>query len=207
MNRVITVLLADDHAVVRHGIRRFLERDPNIRVLAEAEDGAQALEMAYAIKPDVLVLDIQMPKMNGIEVMRKLRAEGRSCGLLALSAYDDRAFILAALAAGANGYMLKTAEPEEIIRAVREAEESKRVALSAEVQSKAKRADLPAFTIREMEVLQLLVTGLTNRSIAVKLDVGLRTIDSHVAAIYDKLGAQSRTEAARIAREQGLVSG
>jgi DNA-binding NarL/FixJ family response regulator len=206
MNRVITVLLADDHAVVRRGIRQFLERDPNIRVLAEAENGAQALEMARELKPDVLVLDIQMPVMTGIEVMRKARAEGRPCGLMALSAYDDRAFVLAALAAGANGYVLKTAEPDEIIQAVREVEEGKRVVLSAAVKDVAHRVAIPALTPREQDTLGLLADGLTNRAIAIKLDIGLRTVDSHVAAIFEKLGAQTRTEAARIAREQGLVA-
>lgn len=205
MNRVITVLLADDHAVVRRGIRQFLERDPNIRVLGEAENGAQALEMARELRPDVLVLDIQMPILNGIEVMRKVRAEGRPCAMMALSAYDDRAFVLAALAAGANGYVLKTAEPDEIIQAVREAEEGKRVVLSAGVKDAARQNAIPALTPREYETLELMAGGLTNRAIAIKLDIGLRTVDSYIATIYEKLGAQSRTEAAKIAREQGLI--
>lgn len=206
MNRVITVLLADDHVVVRRGIRQFLERDPGICVLGEAENGAQALEMARELKPDVLVLDIQMPVMTGIEVMRAARKEGRVCGLMALSAYDDRAFVLAALAAGANGYILKTAEPEEIIQAVRDAEEGKRVALSAGVKNAADHNPIPALTPREHETLALLARGLTNRAIAMQLDIGLRTVDSHIAAIFDKLNAQTRTEAAKIGRELGLIT-
>jgi DNA-binding NarL/FixJ family response regulator len=123
----IRILLADDHAVVRKGIREFLEVDSSLRVISEAENGDAALEQALKLKPDVVVLDIQMPHKTGIEVTRLLREAGMRCGILILSAYDDEPFVRRALQAGANGYILKTAAPGELIEAVHSVREGQTV--------------------------------------------------------------------------------
>ena len=160
----ITILLADDHAMVRSGIRGFLEQDERLRVVAEAGDGDQALALAQTYHPDVLVLDIQMPGKNGIEVARAVRAAGFNTGILILTAYDDEPYILGALQAGANGYVLKTAEPDELVQAVHAVYEGKSV-LDPQLaqrlwQQMASRANPPqgsqpeALSEREIEVLR-----------------------------------------------------
>src|SRR6266542_2770367 len=123
----ITVVLADDHALIRSGIRGFLERDQRLRVVAEAGNGDQALNLAQRYDPDVLVLDVQMPGRNGIEVAQAVRAAGSHAGILMLTAFDDEPYVLGALQAGANGYVLKTGEPEELVEAVLAVYEGKSV--------------------------------------------------------------------------------
>src|SRR3989304_4989933 len=128
MNSAIRVLLADDHGVVRRGIRDFLEEESDIQVVAEAENGIQAIELTREHHPDVVVLDIQMPGCNGIEAAQKIRlAMGQSIGILILTAYDDDPYVLAALEAGANGYVMKSADADDIVQAVRDVNEGKRV--------------------------------------------------------------------------------
>jgi len=211
MSTPIRVLLADDHAVVRKGIREFLEVDAGLRIIAESEDGAGALEQALALKPDVVVLDIQMPNKNGIEVTRFLREAGARCGILILSAYDDEPFVRRALQAGANGYILKTARPEELIEAVHQVHEGQRVldnhlALSLATASTSAVELASALSAREIEVLQLAAQSFTNKAIAAQLNISDRTVQGHFANIFTKLGAQSRTDAVMIALKAGLIS-
>jgi NarL family two-component system response regulator LiaR len=209
----IRVLLADDHAVVRAGIRQFLEQAEDIQVIAEADDGEKAKTLILEHQPDVAVLDIQMPKATGIEVTQWVRANRREVGVLILTAYDDAPYVMAVLQAGANGYVLKTAAPREIIRAVRDVHAGKS-ALDTNIlgvmmsQMATARETLPAenLTKREMEVLALVAKGYTNKAIGVQLGISDRTVQGHLAHIFNKLQAASRTEAVMRAVSLGWLS-
>jgi len=211
----IRVVLADDHAVVRKGIRDFLEEDGDIEVIAEAGDGAKVKDFLAALRPDVAVLDIRMPQATGIEVTRWIRAEKLPIGVLILTAYDDDPFVMAALQAGANGYVLKNAEAEEIADAVRCVAQGKSV-LGSEIAQKvmAQLAQAPqppspdnsnVLTEREREILQWAAAGLTNKGIGVKLSISDRTVQGHLASIYAKLGVTCRTEAVTKALHIGTI--
>jgi DNA-binding NarL/FixJ family response regulator len=201
-SETIRVILADDHAIVRTGIRQFLERSGDIQVVAEADDGRQALQLIEELHPDVAVLDIQMPHCSGIDVARQVRLNRLQVGVLILTAYEDDPYIDAVLKAGANGYVLKTATPAEIVRAVREVYHGKSVLddvvlakVMAQVSSSSPNSMIAPLTDREMEILSLAARGLTNRSIGTQLDISDRTIQGHIARIFEKLQASSRTEA------------
>jgi DNA-binding NarL/FixJ family response regulator len=198
----ISVLLADDHAVVRAGIRQFLETAADIDVVAEAKDGQEAKDLIEEHLPDVAVLDIQMPHTSGVQVTRWLRANHRDIGILILTAYDDDPYVLAVLQAGANGYVLKTAAPADIIQAVRDVYNGKSALDPAIVekvmaQVTGRRDALPVeeLTEREIEVLALVGRGHTNKAIGVQLGISDRTVQGHLAHIFTKLHASSRTEA------------
>lgn len=209
----IRVLLADDHAVVRAGIRQFLEQAEDIAVIAEADDGAAAQRLIAEHKPDVVVLDIQMPAASGIEVTRWVRAHHPRVGVLILSAYDDDPYVMAVLQAGANGYVLKTASPAEIIRAVRDVNEG-RSALDVRIVQKVvgqvtrgRGEDVvESLTPREMEVLELVARGYTNKAIGVQLGISARTVQGHLAHVFGKLQVSSRTEAVMKAISLGWLS-
>ncbi len=202
VNTSIRVLLADDHAVVRAGIRQFMERAGDIQVVAEAEDGEAAQTLIAQHCPDVAVLDIQMPKASGIEVTRWVRAHQPGVGVLILTAYDDDPYVMAVLQAGANGYVLKTAAPAEIIQAVRDVHAGKSALdaaiaqkLMAQVAGRGEFSPIEPLTEREMEVLRLAAHGYTNKAIGVQLGISDRTVQGHLARVFDKLQATSRTEA------------
>ena len=202
VNTSIRVLLADDHAVVRAGIRQFMERAGDIQVVAEAEDGEAAQALIERHKPDVAVLDIQMPKASGIEVTRWVRARQPAVGVLILTAYDDDPYVMAVLQAGANGYVLKTAAPGEIIQAVHDVYAGKSVLdatiaqkLMSRVAGRSEFSPVEPLTDREMEVLKLAGKGYTNKAIGVQLGISDRTVQGHLARVFDKLQATSRTEA------------
>jgi DNA-binding NarL/FixJ family response regulator len=201
-DNLIRVLLADDHAVVRAGIRQFLEQADDIEVIAEADDGEAAKTLIEQLQPDVAVLDIQMPKATGIEVTRWIRAHHQNIGVLVLTAYDDDPYINAVLQAGANGYVLKTAAPGEIIRAVRDVHAGNSALDSAimrkmmsQVFAGALNSPVEKLTDREMEVLALVAKGYTNKAIGVQLAISDRTVQGHLAHVFGKLQASSRTEA------------
>jgi len=198
----IRVLLADDHAVVRAGICQFLEQADDVSVIAEADDGQEAMELIEQHLPDVAVLDIQMPKASGIEVTRWVREHHREVGVLILTAYDDDPYVIAVIQAGANGYVLKTASPKEIIGAVRDVYAGKS-ALDAEIVQKMvaqvsagiQEQPVDKLTERELEVLGLVAKGYTNKAIGVQLGISDRTVQGHLAHIFSKLQSGSRTEA------------
>jgi DNA-binding NarL/FixJ family response regulator len=198
----IRVVLADDHTVVREGIRRILETVQDIHVVAEAANGRQAIDAIDQSKPDVAVLDIRMPEANGIEVTRWVRENSPATAVLVLSAYDEDPYVLAVLEAGANGYVLKNADAEDIVRAVRMVHEGK-PALDPEIARKVLRkvsrpeqeAAAEALTEREREVLALVAKGRTNKAIGSALEISSRTVQGHLARIFGKLRAESRTEA------------
>ncbi len=209
----IRVILADDHAVVRKGIREFLEEEGDIDVVAEAADGDEAKALVQQYKPDVAVLDIRMPKTTGIDVTRWIRGQELSVGVLILTAYDDDPYVLAALAAGANGYVLKSAEADEIVaavRAVREGQSALGPVIARKLMSHlagTSRPDQPIepLTPREREVLDRVAQGLTNRAIGLHLGISNRTVQGHLANVYAKLEVNSRTEAVTRALQLGLI--
>ena len=211
----LRVLLADDHAVVRRGIREFLEEDPTIRVVAEATDGAQALELMAREVPDVVVFDIQMPRLNGLDATRRTVKEFPRVRVLILSAYEDEPYIMAALQAGASGYLLKTSAPEEIIQAVHAAAAGE-TALSPAVAKKLVQRALGGAVVqeqfveplseRELEVLQSAAQGLGNKQIGAQLNISDRTVQGHLANIYAKLHVTSRTEAVLVAVRAKWIS-
>ena len=214
MSETIQVILADDHAVVRAGIRQFLDHASDIHVVAEADDGEMAQNLIARNKPDVAVLDIQMPQASGIEVTRWIRANHPEVGVLVLTAYDDDPYVMAVLQAGANGYVLKTASPTEIVQAVRDVNEGKS-ALDPVIAQKlmrhisgqrpSKGIEYEALTDRELEVLTLAGKGYTNKAIGMQLGISDRTVQGHLAKTYSKLQAGSRTEAVMRAVSLGLI--
>jgi len=210
----IRVLLADDHALVRQGIRHFLEETDDIEVIAEANDGEEAIRLVEATHPDVAVLDIRMPKVTGVEATRRIRQNFPEVRILILTAYDDAPYIRALLQAGADGYLLKTAPAAELVRAIREVYRGE-AALSPSVAAKVIQqmthrpaqhtVQVEALTEREIEVLRLTARGMTNRGIGRDLGISHRTVQGHLANIYGKLGVGSRTEAVTEALKQGWI--
>ena len=215
MTKQIRVILADDHAVVRQGIRRFLEEDLAIEVVAEASDGAEAIRLVEEHHPDVAVLDIRMPEVTGVEATRRIKDRFPDTRVLILTAYDDDPYVFALLEAGADGYVLKTAGADELIDAVRTVYRGES-ALSPEVASKvvqqatgrrpASAADqIESLTPREIDVLRLVADGMTNREVGRELGISHRTVQGHLASIYGKLDANSRTEAVTKALKRGWI--
>ncbi len=212
-NSPIRVLLADDHPVVRAGIRQLLETAKDIVVIAEAANGVEASRLIEEHKPDVAVLDIQMPEMGGIELTRWIRTHAPPTGVLILTAYDDDPYVMAVLQAGANGYVLKTADAADLIHAVRAVYEGKSaldpvIARKVMARIAGSRVDgiIEKLTDRELEVLALAAKGYTNKAIGVQLGISDRTVQGHLAKIFNKLQASSRTEAVMRAVSMGWLS-
>lgn len=209
----IRILLADDHHIVRAGVRQLLESASDLQVIAEAGDGDEAQALIQKHKPDVAVLDVQMPKATGIEVTRWVRANMPEVGVLILTAYDDDPYVMAVLQAGANGYVLKTAQTEDLIQAVRDVNEGKS-ALDPSITRKlmsnlfkgTEKKIVEPLTDRELDVLRLAAKGFTNKAIGVQLSISDRTVQGHLAHIFAKLQANSRTEAVMRGVSLGLIS-
>ena len=216
MSQPIRVVLADDHAVVRKGIREFLEEEGDIIVVAEAGDGEQASTLVATHQPDVAVLDIQMPGLSGIEATRRIRAQFPDVRVLVLTAYDDDPYIFALLQAGASGYILKTANSSELVRAVRAVHRGESALDPAVAQKVVQQltsgrplgagSTVEALTDREVEVLRLAARGLTNKAIGQALAISDRTVQGHLANIYGKLNVNSRTEAVTEGLKQGWIT-
>jgi len=214
-SKPLRIVLADDHTMVRQGIRQFLEEAGDIQVVAEAANGREALHLIAEHHPDVVVLDIQMPQVTGIEATQQVRECFPKTRVLILTAYEDDPYVFALLRAGADGYVLKSAPAEELVRAVR-AVAAGQSALSPEIAHKvvqqmaaggpaADSRQPEALTEREIEVLQLAAQGMTNKEIGRKLGISPRTVQGHLANIYGKLGAASRTEAVTEALRRGWI--
>lgn len=206
----IRVLLAEDHAVVREGTRRILESDATIAVVGEAADGAEAVDLASDLAPDVVLLDMALPVLNGIEATQRLRRLTPRPVVLLLSAYDDEDYVHAALEAGASGYLLKTAHAVDVIAAIHAAAHGE-VVLSPTVARKLiargrdRDRDRQLLSDREMEVLRLVARGTHNHEIAQLLALSTRTVEGHLTSIFNKLGVGSRTEAIVQAAARGLL--
>lgn len=213
----IRVMVVDDQALVRAGFRALLESDPGLDVVGEAADGAEALELAPAARPDVVLMDIRMPRLDGIEATRRLLADGDGPGVLVLTTFDLDEYVYAALRAGASGFLLKDTPPQQLLDAVRviAAGEAllapsitRRLIQDFAGRDASPRPDVPSLdllTEREREVLVQIARGLSNTEIAGALFVGEATVKTHVGRILSKLGLSSRAQAVAIAYESGLV--
>ncbi len=210
---MIRLVIAEDHQIVREGLRLFLDAQPDMEVVAEAANGQEALAAVRQHRPDVLLLDLLMPEMDGLAVLRALQQEGLDQDLKVLvltSASEDR-LVIPAVRAGAAGYVLKTISSAELAEAVRKVARGEPVLhpeitrmLMREVRQGPAAVAGEAFTQRELEVLSLLAHRLTNKEIAAELGISETTVKTHVRNILSKLGVRTRAEAARYAREQGL---
>lgn len=208
MGEVIRVLLADDHPALRMGLRVLLDQAPDIEVVAETGNGEETLRQIEALQPDVVMLDCQLPGMDGVEVAQEIVRRGLPVRVLALSAYDSEEYIGGMLAARAVGYLLKEEAPGVIVAAVREAavgESYFSPKVAAKVAARAWGTQTGGLTQREAAVLRLVVQGETNMSIARELGISEKTIEKHLNAVFRKLGFASRVEAAVWAVQAGLV--
>lgn len=201
----ITVLVADDHAVVRAGLTAILEAAPDLRVVAEAATGEQAVELFAQYSPDVVVLDLRMPVLDGLGALVQLRREYPDVRAILLTTYDDEEDVYRGLEAGASGYLLKDAAPADLVDSIRKVHAGRK-AISPQVTEKlATRLVVPELSYREQEVLELLAEGKSNKQIGKSLGIAGGTVKVHVANILSKLGAQGRSEAVAIAVRRGLV--
>ncbi len=200
----IRVVIAEDHAVVREGTREILERDPQLEAVGEAEDGQQAVDLTAKLKPDVVLLDLRLPTISGIEAARRIREVAPETKVMVLSAYDDDEYVIAAMQAGAAGYLLKTAHGSEVVSAIHSVARGE-VVLHSKIAAKLVRfgagdkfvaaGEEEPLTDREMDILRLAAKGLRNKDIARDLNLSTRTVEGHFSHIFTKLRVSSRTEA------------
>jgi NarL family two-component system response regulator LiaR len=211
----IRVLLAEDHVMVREGTREFVQRESDMEVVGEAGDGEEAVKLAKGLKPDVVVMDISMPKLNGVEATRQIKAFNPSVAVLILTAYDYDQYIFALLEAGAAGYLLKGVKVQELIDAIRAVYAGESVLHPVVARRVVDRLITPggketaaaeALSEREMEVLRLAATGVSNKDIAQQLFLSPRTVQVHLGNIFGKLGVASRTEAVLYALRKGWLT-
>lgn len=210
----IKVIIADDHAIVRAGLRTLITSESDLALIGEAMGGVEAIEKVYQHSPDVLVLDISMPDMDGLEVIHKLKGEGETCAILVLTVHEDDALLREAVRLGAAGYILKHAAEAELISAIRSVYRGElyihpkmiRSLLQPEHTAQASAAPaLEKLTSREEEVLRLIVQGYTNKQVADELGISIRTVEGHRANLTDKLGIRSRVDLLRFARDHHLI--
>ena len=214
MSDSIRILVADDHPVVRDGLVAILSTQPDFEVVGEAGNGPEAIERATTLQPDVMLLDLEMPELDGVEVLRRLAQSNPEVRVIVFTAFDTDERILGAVQAGAQGYLLKGAPRKELFEAVRVVHAGGSL-LQPVVASKLLRQvshqsqavpTVDALTPREVEVLRLLAQGLQNKEIAAQLVISERTVKFHVSSIMSKLGAGNRTEAVTLAAQQGLIA-
>jgi two-component system, NarL family, response regulator NreC len=210
MSRKIRILLADDHAVVRQGFKLILNQQPDMEVVGEAGEGGEAVRLAVDLRPNLIIMDIAMPRINGVEATRRIAENCPECKVLILSMHKDAVYVRETLRAGATGYLLKESIDQDLLRAIRSVaqgdgflspEVSKTVL--EEYQQVADPFDL--LTAREREVLQMLAEGKVAKEIATLLDISVYTVDAHRGRIMKKLGLRSSTEIVRFAMRKGLI--
>lgn len=203
----IRVVLVDDHAVIRAGLAQLIATAEDIEVVGQAGDGAEAVEQARALTPDVVLMDLQMPGVDGVSATREIVSSGLGVDVLVLTSYSDNERILDALDAGAVGYLLKDADPDDVLSGVRAVARGE-----SPIHPKAARALLgarsaggrPQLTAREVEVLQLVRDGLANKQIARQLEISERTVKAHLTSAFSRIGVSDRTQAALWAQRNGL---
>lgn len=212
----IKVLIADDHAIVREGVRMILGKEQDIDVVGEAGHGEQALEMAAKLSPRVVVMDISMPGMGGIEATQRLRSQYPDIHVLALTMHEDESYVFQLLRAGASGYVLKRAAAQDLVQAVRAAAKGEAFLYPSvarkvvedylrRVESGEEKNRYDGLTTREKEILTHIAQGLSNQQIAEKLYISIKTVQTHRAHILEKLGLHDRTELVRYAIRKGLI--
>lgn len=209
-DRPLRLVVVDDHGLVREGTVELLERDPSLSVVGQASTGEEAVELICALNPDLVLVDIELPGMSGIDVVRAVARRAPAVRFLVVSAYDDQAYVLEALGAGASGYLLKTTTRRELIGAVHLAAGGgvvldEAVGRKLAAQGDGGPAPVAGLTPRESDVLVLIARGRSNKQIAIELGLGLRTVESHVSNVLAKLGLASRTEAALYALDHQVV--
>ena len=212
----IRVVLVDDHALLREGMRRLLEQEPDLTVVGEAADGAEGVATVNALKPDVVLMDVVMPGISGIEAAKQIKQCSPQTAVLILSAYDDDRYVLGLLEAGVAGYLLKSSRGQEVVQAIRAAQTGDAVlhpavtarllalvSRSPDAEASAGGGERP--TERELEVLRLAAAGLGNKEIARDLDLSLPTVKAHLVNVFNKMGVGSRTEAVLHALRRGWI--
>lgn len=216
---MVRILLADDHPIVREGLRALLETQTDLEVVAECANGEEALRLAAKFQPDILLLDLEMPLLDGVEIVRRLHQFSNIPRVIIFTAFNDDERIIRAIQAGAHGYLLKDAPREEIFRTIRVTMSggsllqpfvaSRLLHRASQPQNSRSEPQMPlieALTERELEVLHLLVQGMPNKEIAMHLIISERTAKFHVSSIMSKLGATNRTEAVSLAVQRGLIT-
>ncbi len=212
----IKVLIADDHAIVREGVRMILAKEGDIEVVGEAGDGRQALDLVDRLRPDVVIMDLSMPEMGGIEATKHVKERQPAVNVLALTMHEDESYVFQLLRAGASGYVLKRAAAQDLVQAVRAAARGEAFLYPSiarkvvedylkRVEQGEERERYDGLTEREREVLTLIAQGLTNQQIAQKLFISIKTVQTHRAHILEKLGLHDRTELVRYAIRKGLI--
>lgn len=209
--RAIRILITDDHAVVREGLRTFISTEPGLEVVGEAADGHEAVQKACDLRPDVILMDMAMPRMGGLEAIQEIKQQCPEARILVLTSFSDDATVFPAIKAGALGYLLKNTSPERLLSAIRDVHQGK-PSMSADIANKLmlelqRSSSLPLtedpLTNREMDVLKLVAQGMTNQEIAEELIISEGTVRTHVSNILSKLHLANRTQAALYALREG----
>jgi len=211
------ILLAEDHKVVREGTRKLLESQPDFEVVGEASDGIEAVELAKKLKPEIIIMDVSMPRLNGIEATRQIKAIYPNIAILPLTGYDDDEYVFALLEAGAAGYLLKDSSGEELIEAIRQVMTGEPVLhpkimkkvlnrLRSPVEEQSTQTAGEVLSDRETEVLRLAAQGMSNMEIADSLTLSVRTVQTHLRSIFNKLGVGSRSEAIVFGLKKGWLT-
>lgn len=204
----IKILIADDHTIVRVGIRQLLETQPDLEVIAETENGRDAVEQVIRLKPTVVLMDLRMPEMDGVQAIAQIKSQRPETNILVLTTYDTDADIVRAVDAGATGYLLKDVPREELFRAVRATAKGETVlasSVAARLMGKVRSGGEEALTSREIDVLLLVARGATNQEVAESLHISKATVKSHLIQICNKLGVSDRTAAVTAAIEKGII--
>ncbi|HEY9623944.1 MAG TPA: response regulator transcription factor [Crinalium sp.] len=202
----IRVLIADDHSIFRQGLAMIISRDPDMTVIAQAENGQQAIDLFREHQPDVTLMDLRMPQVEGVEAITAIRSESKSARIIVLTTYDSDEDIYRGLQAGAQGYLLKDTEPDELFNAIRTIHRGEQYIPSNVGVKLIQRMNNPVLSERELAVLRSMAQGMSNADIATALSISAGTVKSHVNRILSKLDVDDRTQAVIVAVKRGIVS-